>query len=65
MGKAMQQSPGVDMVQLNDDVPVTTARSGRHNIFVKRKGYEDDDDEQIDDGAYCAHRLGATGGTET
>ena len=61
MGKTMQQSPGIDMVQLNDDVPVTTARSGRHNIFVERKGYEDDDDEKVDDGAYCAHRLGAIG----
>lgn len=45
-------------VHPDHDVPVASARCGRHNVLVEGKRDEDDDGEEVDGGADGAHTLG-------
>lgn len=53
----MQESALVDMLGMQDDVPVPAAAGGSNNVLVERERGEDDDCEQIDDGADGAGAL--------
>lgn len=47
----VQESALVDMLGMQDDVPVPAAAGGSNNVLVERERGEDDDCEQVDDSA--------------
>ena len=54
----MQKTTLIDVVNLQNDVAVTSSTSGGYNILVEGKGNEYDDGEEVDHGANCTHTLG-------
>lgn len=58
VGEAMQETALVDMVNLENDIAVTSSAGGGYNVLVEREGNEDDDGEEIDHGANGAHTFG-------
>lgn len=53
----VQESALVDMLGMQDDVPVPAAAGGSDNVLVERERGEDDYGEQVDDGADGAGAL--------
>lgn len=54
----MQEAPLVDLLQLDDDIPISTTTRRGHDVLVERKRDKDDDDEEINGCAHCAHAFG-------
>lgn len=55
--KFVEQTACLEMLHLEDNVPVTTARRGRHDVLVKWKRNEYDDNQQVNDSANGAHTF--------
>lgn len=47
----VQEAALVDVLGVQDDVPVAAAAGGSNDVLVEGEGGEDDDGEQVDDGA--------------
>ncbi|QSZ32663.1 hypothetical protein DSL72_002242 [Monilinia vaccinii-corymbosi] len=58
MRELVQEPPMLHLGHFAHDIPIPTAARRGHDILVEGKRDEDDDDEQVDDGADGAHRLG-------
>jgi len=58
MRKPVQEAALLHMLNVQDDIAVPTAASGGHDVLVEGERREDDDDQEVDDGAYGAHALG-------
>lgn len=58
MWELVQESALVDMLDLEDHIPIATTTSCRDDIFVKGKRNKDDDSENIDHGTDEACTLG-------
>lgn len=54
----MQEAALVDMLGMQDDISVPAAARGSNDVLVKGERGEDDDGEEVDDGADCAGALG-------
>lgn len=54
----MQEAALVDVLGVQDNVPVPAAAGGSNDVLVEGERCEDDDGEQVDDGAYGAGALG-------
>lgn len=57
----MQEATLLDMLDVEDDVPVASSAGSGDDVLVEGEGDEDDDDEQVDGGADGAHALGQLG----
>ena len=56
--ESAQEPPRLDVLDLDDEIPVAAAGRGGHDVLIEREGDEDDDDEEVDHGADGTHRLG-------
>ena len=54
----MQKSPLINRACGIHYIPISASRRCSDNVLVKRKWYEHDDNQQIDNGANGTHRLG-------
>ena len=61
MRKAMQKAACLDLPELENSITITAARGRRDYVFVKRKRYEDDDDQEVDYRTYRSHRFWSWG----
>lgn len=61
MRETVQKSPGFDMDFGQDDISITAARRGRHNIFIKRERDEDHDQQHIYNCGNDTHSLWSAG----
>lgn len=57
MREPMEEAALLDVLDLQDHITIASPTCGRHNVLVEGKGDEDDDDEQVDDGADSTHAL--------
>ena len=53
----MQEAPLVDLLQLDDDIAISTTTRRSHNVLVEGERDEDHDGDEIDSSAYSAHAL--------
>lgn len=58
MRELVQEATLVDMLGMQDNVPVPAAASGSNNVLVKWERREDDNGEQVDNCADCAGAFG-------
>lgn len=58
VGELVQEAALVDVLGVQDNVPVPAAAGGGNDVLVEGERGEDDDGEQVDDGADGAGALG-------
>lgn len=57
MRKSVQNPAPLDWLALDADFSIASTRRGGYDVFVERKGYKDDESEQIDNSTHSAHGL--------
>lgn len=60
MREPVQKSARLDMLDLKDDISVSSSRRSRNDIFIKREWDEEDEGQQIHYPAYCTHHFWAS-----
>ena len=53
----MQETALIDVVNLENDIAVTSSARGGYNVLVEGEGNEYDDGEEVDHGADGAHTF--------
>lgn len=59
----MQEPPGLDLLNLVDNISISTSRGRGDNVLVEGERYEDDDHEEVHHSANGPHGLRSMAGS--